>query len=67
MTPDADPTRDDVPGPERRQRVEEVCDAALDREPRDRVAFVAAAVEATTRCDKRWRRCWRTRRQPRGF
>jgi Tol biopolymer transport system component len=31
--------------PERQQRVEEVCDAALDRDPRERAAFVAAACE----------------------
>ena len=29
--------------PERRRRIEELCDAALDREPRERAAFVAAA------------------------
>ena len=28
---------------ERRRRVEHVCDAALDRDPRERAAFVAAA------------------------
>ena len=28
---------------ERRRRVEHVCDAALDRDPRDRAAFVVAA------------------------
>ena len=29
--------------PERRRRVEDVCDAALDRDARERAAFVAAA------------------------
>ena len=29
--------------PERRRRVEELCDAALDRDARERAAFVAAA------------------------
>jgi serine/threonine protein kinase/Tol biopolymer transport system component len=43
MTVNADPTRDDVPDPERRRRVEEVCDAALDHDGRERAAFVAAA------------------------
>jgi serine/threonine protein kinase len=43
MTLDADPTRDDVPGPERRRRVEDLCDAALNRDARERAAFVAAA------------------------
>jgi Tol biopolymer transport system component len=32
-----------VTDPERRQRIEELCDAALDRDPRERTAFVAAA------------------------
>jgi hypothetical protein len=32
-----------VTDPERRRRVEEVCDAALDRDARERAAFVAAA------------------------
>jgi hypothetical protein len=32
-----------VTDPERRRRVEEVCDAALDRDVRERPAFVAAA------------------------
>ena len=29
--------------PERRRRIEDLCDAALDRDPRERAAFVAAA------------------------
>ncbi len=29
--------------PERWRRIEEICDAALDRDPSDRAAFVAAA------------------------
>ena len=29
--------------PERRRRIEDVCEAALDRDPRERAAFVAAA------------------------
>jgi len=32
-----------VTDPERRQRIEDLCDAALDRNPRERAAFVAAA------------------------
>jgi len=32
-----------VTDPERRQRVEELCDAALNRDARERAAFVAAA------------------------
>jgi serine/threonine protein kinase len=32
-----------VTDPERRRRVEELCDEALDRDPRERAAFVAAA------------------------
>jgi len=52
---------------ERRRRVEHVCDAALDRDPRERAAFVVAASGGDGALVRRWRRCWRTRRARTGF
>ena len=34
--------------PDRRRRIEELCDAALDRDDRERAAFVAAACGTVT-------------------
>ena len=52
--------------PERRRHVEELCDAAHDRDARDRAAFIAAACGADEAPRHEWKRRWRTRRQ-RGF
>ncbi len=53
--------------PERRRRVEDVCDAALTAMRASGPRSWRPHADATKRCDGRWRRCWRTRRGRRGF